>query len=78
MIERDLSIQISIESVKIISIFIDCTFDSIIICNMKNDNKSHSIRLRIENRSTSVDYVFDYMYFYFINTAKTLLECALR
>ena len=41
-----------------ISIFIDGTLDSIIICNMENDNKSHSTRLRIENRSTSVDYVF--------------------
>ena len=38
MIEWDLSIQISIKSVKIISLFfIDGTLDSLIIYNMKND-----------------------------------------
>ena len=39
MIERDLSIQISIESVKIISLFfIDGTLDSLIIYNMNKNS----------------------------------------
>ena len=38
MLERELSIQISIESVEIKSLFyIDDTLESIIIYNMKND-----------------------------------------